>query len=124
MSKPPPPRDPTARFFEMLAVRDHEELLRKANGCTRFDIVAGRKTDRWFVTIDNGDIVVTRQPLHADCVLRADRAVFDKVAGGKLNAVAAVLRGDLEVEGDWRLLVRMQRLFPSPRSSRRKRVAA
>jgi hypothetical protein len=30
-----------------------------------------------------------------------------------------VLRGDLQVEGDWRLLVRMQRLFPSPRARRR-----
>jgi len=37
-----------------------------------------------------------------------------------MNAVAAVLRGDLEVEGDWRLLVRMQRLFPG----RRRRVRA
>ena len=85
---------------------------------------AGRKTDRWYVTIDNGDIGVTRQPSHADCVIRADKALFDKMAGGKVNAVAAVLRGDLEVEGDWRLLVRMQRLFPGPRSSRRKRAAA
>jgi putative sterol carrier protein len=119
-----PRPDPTARFFEQLAARDHEDLLRKANGCTRFDIVAGRKTDRWYVTIDNGDIVVTRQPSHAHCVVRADKAVFDKVTGGKVNAVAAVLRGDLEVEGDWRLLVRMQRLFPGPRSSRRKRAAA
>ncbi len=49
----------------------------------------------------------------ASCVVRADRAVFDKVAAGRMNAVAAVLRGDLQVEGDWRLLVRMQRLFPA-----------
>ena len=77
------------------------------------------------MTIDNGDIGVTRQPSHADCVIRVDRALFDKMAGGKVNAVAAVLRGDLEVEGDWRLLVRMQRLFPGQRrSSRRKRAAA
>ncbi len=47
--------------------------------------------------------------------MRADKAVFDKVASGRLNAVAAVLRGDLQVEGDWRLLVRMQRLFPGRR---------
>jgi putative sterol carrier protein len=123
MSKPPPP-DPTARFFELLAELGHEPLLRKADGCTRFEIVAGRKTDRWYMTVDNGDINLTRQPSEADCVVRADKAVFDKVAGGKLNAVAAVLRGDLEVEGDWRLLVRMQRLFPGPRPSRRKRAAA
>jgi putative sterol carrier protein len=122
MSKPQP--DPTARFFEALAARDHEPLLRKATGCTRFDVVAGRKTDRWFVTVDKGDIAVTRQPGHVDCVVRADKDVFDKVAAGKLNAVAAVLRGDLQIEGDWRLLVRMQRLFPGPRASRRRKATA
>ena len=55
---------------------------------------------------------------NASCVAWCDRAVFDKVASGKLNAVAAVLRGDLQVEGDWRLLVCMQRLFPGPRRRR------
>ena len=48
--------------------------------------------------------------------------MFDKVAAGKVNAVAAVLRGDMQVEGDWRLLVRMQRLFPGPRAARRRRA--
>ena len=81
---------------------------------TRFDIVTGRKTDRWFVTVDNGDIAVTRQPSHADCVHPRGQGALRQGGGGKLNAVAAVLRGDLEVEGDWRLLVRMQRLFPGP----------
>jgi hypothetical protein len=38
-----------------------------------------------------------------------------------MNGVAAVLRGDVTVDGDWRLLVRLQRLFPgrSPRRSAR-----
>ena len=122
MSTPGP--DPTARFFEALGEHSHEPLLRKATGSTRFDLVAGRKTDRWLVTVDKGDIAVTRQGGHADCVLRAQKAMFDKVAAGKLNAVAAVLRGDIQVEGDWRLLVRMQRLFPGPRAARRRRASA
>ncbi len=120
MSKPQP--DPTTRFFEALAAHSHEPLLRKAAGSTRFDLVAGRKIDRWFVTVDKGDIAVTRQPRQADCVITVDKAVFDKVAAGKLNAVAAVLRGDIQVDGDWRLLVRMQRLFPGPRAARRRRA--
>jgi putative sterol carrier protein len=119
-----PRPDPTARFFETLGEHSYEPLLRKATGSTRFDLVAGRKTDRWLVTVDKGDIAVTRQGGHADCVLRAQKAMFDKVAAGKLNAVAAVLRGDIQVEGDWRLLVRMQRLFPGPRAARRRRASA
>ena len=77
----------------------------------------GRKTRRWFVTVDGGNIAVSSRGAEADCVVRADKAVFDKVVSGRLNAVAAVLRGDLEVDGDWRLLVRMQRLFPGRATS-------
>lgn len=114
-----PAADPTARFFAELAAREHEPLLRKASGSTRFDIVDGRKTRRWVVSVDGGDIAVSSTGTDVDCVVRVPKAVFDKVAGGRLNAVAAVLRGDVEVEGDWRLLVRMQRLFPGRRPPRR-----
>jgi putative sterol carrier protein len=115
-----PASDPTARFFAELAAREHEPLLRKASGSMRFEIVDGRKTRRWLVAVDRGDITVAGRGREADCVVRAEKALFDKVVSGRLNAVAAVLRGDLEVAGDWRLLVRMQRLFPSPRPSRRR----
>ena len=107
-----PTSDPAARFFEELAGRGHEPLLRKASGSTRFDIVDGKKTRRWIVRVDGGDISVSTGGGEASCVLRADKAVFDKVVAGRMNAVAAVLRGELQVDGDWRLLVRMQRLFP------------
>ena len=117
-------KDPMQRFFAELASREHEPLLRKATGSTRFDVRDGRRTRRWVVQVKKGDIAVFAGSAEAECVVRADKAVFDKVAGWKLNAVAAVLRGDLEVEGDWRLLVRMQRLFPGQRPSRRKRAAA
>ena len=108
-------KDPLERFFAELAARGHEPLLRKANGSTRFDVRDGRRTRRWVVTVDGGDITVVAGNAAAACVVRADKAVFDRIVAGRMNAVAAVLRGDLEVEGDWRLLVRMQRLFPGRR---------
>ena len=113
--------DPTEHFFAELTSRAHEPLLRKASGSMRFDVVDGKRTRRWLVAVERGDLTVRAGGGDASCVVRADKAVFDKVASGRLNAVAAVLRGDLEVDGDWRLIVRMQRLFPGPR---RKRVAA
>jgi putative sterol carrier protein len=113
--------NPTDRFFSELATRAHDPLLRKASGSVRFDIVDGRRTRRWLVRVAKGDIVVTPGGGDATCVIRADTALFDKIVSGRLNAVAAVLRGDLVVEGDWRLLVRMQRLFPG--SPRRRRAA-
>lgn len=116
--------DPTERFFEELASRRHEPLLRKASGSMRFDVVDGRQMRRWLVAVERGDMAVSRGGGNASCVVRADKAVFDKVASGRLNAVAAVLRGDLQIDGDWRMLVRMQRLFPSPPRSRRRKGTA
>ena len=112
------PTDPTERFFAELAGRAHEPLLRKASGTTCFEVVDGRRTRRWLVAVERGDLTVTRGGGDAACVMQADKAAIDKVASGRLNAVAAVLRGDLRVEGDWRLLVLIQRLFPGPRRRR------
>jgi putative sterol carrier protein len=111
--------DPTERFFAELEAREHEPLLRKASGVMRIEVVDGKRTQRWLVAVDKGDLSVSRGPGEASCVVRAQKAVFDKLASGRLNAVAAVLRGDLTVDGDWRLLVRMQRLFPGRRRTRR-----
>jgi len=56
---------------------------------------------------------VSRDDVEADCVVRVDRALFDAMASGRLNALAALLRGVLFVEGDPMLLVLAQRLFPA-----------
>lgn len=116
--------DSTAAFFEELGRRGHEPLLGKVTGSVRFEVVDGERTERWLVTIDKGTILVSRGKGAPDCVLRADKACFDRIAAGELNAVAAVLRGELSVEGDLRLVVRVQRLFPGPPAGRADRRAA
>ena len=114
-----PTTDPTERFFEALATYGHEPLLRKAAGSTRFDLVDGKRTLRWIVTVEKGDLSVSRGNRQTDCVVRTQKALFDRIVAGRVNAVAAVLRGDLEIDGDWRLLVWMQRLFPGRHGQRR-----
>jgi putative sterol carrier protein len=116
--------DPTVEFFGALAERGHEPLLEKATGTLRFDIRDGRKTDHWLVTVGKGDLAVSRRNLRADCVVSADKALFDGVASGKTNAMAALLRGAMNVEGDVQLLVLFQRLLPGPSRSRRRRPSA
>ena len=106
--------DPTAEFFDSLAERGHEPLLEKATGTLRFDLRDGKKVDRWLVAVDKGDIAVSRRNVRADCVVSADKALFDRIASGKANALAAMLRGEMGVEGDVRLLVAFQRLLPGP----------
>jgi len=121
---PAPVSDATADFFAELGQRKHEPLLVKATGTVRLDVLEGKKTDSWFVTIDKGDLTVSRKPSTADTTLRAQKALFDGVATGRLNAVAAMLRGEIAVEGDWRLLVLFQRLFPGPSAARSKAKSA
>ena len=82
--------DATAEFFGMLVERGHEPLLEKATGTVRFDLRDGKKTDRWLVSVVKGDLAVSRRNLRADCVVSAEKALFDSVAGGKTNAMAAL----------------------------------
>ena len=116
--------DSTSEFFDELDRRSHEPLLEKASGTLRFDLADGKRTDRWLVTVKKGDVAVSHRNVRADCVVRADRALFDGVAGGEVNAMAALLRGAMGFEGDVGLLVLFQRLFPGPPRSRSRRHAA
>lgn len=118
-----PTSDSIAEFFAELGRRGHEPLLEKARGSARFDVTHGRRTERWLVTIDKGDLRVSRRNAAADCILRADRSSFERAVAGKLNLMAAVLRGEVAVGGDPRLLVLLRRLFPGRPKRRRAHTA-
>ena len=106
--------DATTELFENLAVKGHEPLLGNARGTLRVELADGTKTERWLVSVDRGDVAVSHRNGKADCTVRTTKEVFDGVARGEVNAVAAFLRGAITVEGDSQLLVLFQRLFPSP----------
>ena len=105
----------TSDFFEQLSSRGHEPLLGTTTGTISLDLAkGGKQTERWLVSIDKGVVDVSHKSGATDCTVRAPAALFDRIASGKENAFAAALRGDVIIEGDARLLVRLQRLFPSP----------
>ena len=110
--------DATAAFFDGLARRGQEPLLAGAVGSLRFDLVGDPEVDTWLVRLHDGDVTVSREQAAADCVARCDKRLFDSIAAGEVNAMAALLRGALRFEGDPELLVRLQRLFPSPPAHR------
>ena len=116
--------DSVEAFFEELASRGHEPLLRKVTGSARFDVSDRKRTERWSLTIDKGDIRVSRKNAAADSVVRADKASFERAVVGDLNLMAAVLRGEVVVQGDPRLLVVIQRLFPRPSGRRPRRKSS
>jgi predicted lipid carrier protein YhbT len=106
--------DMTAAFFDDLRRRGHEDTLRRIEGTVRFDVVDGDRVDHWLVTIDKGDLAVSRANGPADCVVSGEKALFDRLATGQANPMAAVLRGAVSVAGDLDLLLAVQRVFPGP----------
>src|SRR5262245_58409395 len=115
--------DATTQFFEELGQRGHEPLLENASGTIRFDIANGRKTDQWLLTIDKGDIAVAHRGGDADTVLRGAKPLFEDLAKGKTSPISAVLRGAVTVEGEWRTLVLLRRLFTGSSTAARETAA-
>ena len=111
-----PARDATTAFFQQLERRVHEPTLNRLSGSLRFDVVEGpRRSVHWLVSVNKGDIAVSKENSAADCVVRAERPVLDDVVTGRKNAMAAILRGALEIEGEAAMLILFQRIFPGPR---------
>ena len=106
--------DAILEFFQELGRRRHEPLLGKVQGSVRFDLVDDGRTDRWLVAVDQGDTTVSHKGGAADCTIRADRALFERLCRGEENAIAAVLRGALVCAGDVELLFAIQRILPGP----------
>jgi putative sterol carrier protein len=110
-------------FFDNLSTLDHEPSLRKVSGTIRFDLASGRQTERWLVTIRKGDLTVSHRNVAADTVIRLSRALFERLVNGATNIFPALLRGEIELEGDYRLMIVLRRLLrarlaaPQPRKA-------
>ena len=116
--------DPTGEFFDELGRKKHEPMLRRASGVLSFDISDGTSTAHWSVVVKKGDVSVSRAHDEADCTVTTDRPLFDAIVSGEKNAMAAILRGEVGVEGDPELLVLFQRVFAGPAESTRRRELA
>ena len=112
--------DATEQFFQGLAERGYEPSVRLASGTACFEMTQDGQTDHWLVGLDYGRISVSREAGRADCVARADRAIFNDIVTGEMNALTAVFRGVLTIEGNAQLLILLRRLFPGePRGPER-----
>ena len=110
--------DATEQFFEELGQRGFEPLVAKFTGRVRFEVVDGDDTNHWVVAIDKGRLEVSRDGGDRACSITGDKALFDRLATGRENAMAATLRGALVCTGDVDLLLAIQRVFPGPTQSR------
>jgi putative sterol carrier protein len=105
-------------FLQALEQRGHEPALDRTSGTVRFDLQRNGGAEHWLLEIRRGTFALSRAAGPADCVVRGTAEVMDDLAGGRTNALAAMLRGELSITGDRRLLVRVQRVFPSPTGRR------
>jgi putative sterol carrier protein len=106
--------DPTEGFFAGLAERGELPALRRTSGSVRIDIDRDGEVAHWRLDIKSGEVAVSHSGAPADCVIGTPAKLFDELATGKANAMAAALRNELSIEGDPGFLVRFQRLFPAP----------
>jgi putative sterol carrier protein len=106
--------DAVGTFFDELAARRHEPLVDKVSGTLCVDLADGARAERWYVTVERGDVTVTREATEPGCTIAMDRALFARMVRGEVNAMAAILRGEVIFEGDVELALMFQRLFPGP----------
>jgi putative sterol carrier protein len=106
-------------FFRLLPDRGREPLLGKVQGDVRFDLLDGHGgIERWLVAVNRGEITVSKEEGAPHCILRSDRALFERLTRGEENATAAVLRGAVVCLGEVDLLFAIQRLFSGPPNQR------
>jgi putative sterol carrier protein len=115
---------PSATFFEDLARSGRVPLLQRVKGTMRFDLDDDGSTEHWYVSIEKGDVKVSRKKTAADAVVNTDRSLLDDMVQGRVNAMAAMLRGLISVEGNLGLLMVFQRLFPGPPKAKAAKAAA
>jgi putative sterol carrier protein len=108
--------DPTDEFFRELATRGYEPLLGRVSGTIRFDLADGDRVEHWYVTVKKGDVTVSHKNVKADAVLGGEKELFGRIATGRENGMAALLRGAIVPQGDVTLMLYFGRVFPGPPS--------
>jgi alkyl sulfatase BDS1-like metallo-beta-lactamase superfamily hydrolase len=109
--------DTVSRFFGELAEAGHLATFERQSASLRFDIIDGDHIERWHVTVQDGDVSVTRENKPADGTVRMERQHFAAMVTGQLNAMAAILRGLLTLEGNMAAAMTFQRCLPGPPGS-------
>ena len=115
---------PIEGFFEQLARSTGGSLPRRTSGSLRIDLEDGTTAERWLVSIEEGGVSVSHRNAKADSVIRTSKKVFEGMVTGRVNAMAAALRGVVSLEGDPTLLVLFQRALPGPPPTTTKPTAA
>ncbi|MGW4500810.1 SCP2 sterol-binding domain-containing protein [Micromonospora sp. NPDC004336] len=108
----------TDAFFGELSRIGQDPRFRKVQGNVRFDIRDRDQVRQWTLTIDHGRLRVAAGGGPATTVLTLSAEVAEAMVRGEINGLAAMLRGEILVDGDLSLALRMGRLFHTPAAAR------
>jgi putative sterol carrier protein len=91
------------------------EAARGFTGEIFYDLRASRGPQPWTLSIDGSRAVAEARVSSSPAVtLRAEVAVFVRIAAGDLDPMRAMLDGRLEVEGDFAVAGRLDEMFGQP----------
>jgi putative sterol carrier protein len=103
-------KDVIPAFFKEIA-GPHPAVPKTISGSLRFDLEDGNRSEHWRVTFTKGEISTARSNTVADCIARTDKATLEAIILGRVNAMAAILRGAIKVEGQVLLLALFRSLL-------------
>jgi SCP-2 sterol transfer family len=106
--------DEIETFFDELGPRGPRLLPKKISGTIRFDLAEDGQVEHWYVTIDGGNVSVSRAADPADTVVHADRDLFGQIVAGYIGINSAGTSSQILVEGDYLPLIAFTRFFYSP----------
>ncbi|MEV4119865.1 SCP2 sterol-binding domain-containing protein [Micromonospora sp. NPDC049645] len=109
------------QYLRHLDTGRRPDLPETIAGTLRLDVRRDGSTDHWYLTIADQRVQVARSADDADLVVRADRSVFDRMVNGELHPGAALLRNELALQGNMRLLMLLRRIFAGPSGARHPR---
>ncbi|WFE49270.1 SCP2 sterol-binding domain-containing protein [Micromonospora sp. WMMD1155] len=109
------------QYLRQLDAGRRPDLPETTAGTLRLDVRGDGFTDHWYLTVADQHVRVTRSADDADLVVRADRWVFDRMVNGELHPGAAMLRNELTMRGEMRLLLVLRRIFAGPADARHPR---
>ncbi|MGW3784275.1 SCP2 sterol-binding domain-containing protein [Micromonospora chokoriensis] len=109
------------QYLQQLDDGRRPDLPETTVGTLRLDVRSDGCTDHWYLRVADQRVQVTRSADDADLVVRADRWVFDSMVSGELHPGAAMLRNELTMQGDMRLLLVLRRIFAGPAGARHPR---
>jgi putative sterol carrier protein len=104
--------DAVHEFFKSIAGQ-HPAVPRTISGSLRFDLENGNR-EHWRVTFAKGTVSAARSNAPADCIVHIEKTTLEAIIQGRINAMAALLRGAMKIEGQAFLLAVFRGLFTEP----------